>query len=154
MTSRAFARGLQLSLLGLLIGLTATGCGGMATVSGTVKYKNKLLKGGSIQFQASNGTVAESPIGSDGTYTAKVPPGPAKVAIGSWDEEKAKAIRDKLVAMRGRGTGKEPPKNFNPKELQGQSSSLIPEKYADFTKSGLELTIKSGVNSGVNFELE
>jgi len=155
MTTRPFPliRGLCLSLLCLGVVLLVSGCGGRATVSGKVTYKNVPLKNGSIQFQASDGTIGDALIGSDGTYTARVSPGEAKVAITSYDEAKQAERQKKVKEMREAARGGGRPA-LNPKDFDMSSADLIPQKYGDFAKSGLTKTIKPGTNKDVDFNLE
>jgi hypothetical protein len=155
MFSRPFTRVryLGLPLLCLLIGLTATGCSSsQATVTGKITYKNAPLKNGSISFQAADGKTYGTEIQGDGTYSVKVAPGDAKVAISSIDEGKAAEVRKKLKDMRENPKGGAP-KTFSPQDFGRGGATLIPPKYGDFDKSGLTKNIKSGVNKDVDFNL-
>src|SRR5207237_9312962 len=92
----ALVRCLSLSLLSLLIGLTAVGCSkGLAEVSGKVTYNKAPLDNASIQFQGSDGGFYATETGSDGTYTIKVPVGEAKVVISAADNAAAQKNRQK-----------------------------------------------------------
>jgi hypothetical protein len=54
-------------------------------VSGTVRYKGKALKGGTIQFLGSDGATYPATIGVDGTYRARVRVGEARVLVSCID---------------------------------------------------------------------
>jgi len=121
----------------------------MVQVSGTVKYKEKPLTQGAIQFLGSDGASYAGTIGSDGTYSAKVPTGEAKVSISCIDE--AAMVKDTKAASdalrESLKSGKQAPRPKGRKTY-----SLIPEKYADFSESGLTVTIKD--SSPLNFTLD
>jgi len=77
----------RLVMLVVLAGaLAVAGCGrSSGTVTGTVTYKGKALKGGSVVFIPPAGGQAatvSAQIGEDGTFTAeKVPVGDVKVTV-------------------------------------------------------------------------
>jgi hypothetical protein len=99
-----------------------------ARVSGTVTFEGQPLKAGSISFDSTEsgmGTMVS--IKEGGTYsTDRVPLGANVVTIET-------------------------------ESLQFGSPHLymkIPAKYADPSKSGLEVNVKAGENENVNFELK
>src|SRR6516162_7404846 len=64
--------------------LAAVGCGGRGDVSGKVSHKGKTLVFGTVQFEASDGTIKQANIETDGSYSIPgVPVGEAKVAVSS-----------------------------------------------------------------------
>jgi hypothetical protein len=149
--------GRWLLFLGLIAGLAVTGCGGAsnATVSGKVTYKGAPVKGGYVTFVSANGVTRPGPIAEDGTYTInQLPTGPAKIAVET----------DSVKPLGGTGKGKTasggpPPKKYGPPPGSEQGSVpykppdlseranryvQIPEKYADFDKSGLTYTVTGG----------
>src|SRR5262245_11102874 len=64
--------------------LAAVGCGGRGDVSGKVTYNGKPLVFGTVQFEASDKTIKQANIETDGSYfIAGVPVGEAKVAVSS-----------------------------------------------------------------------
>ncbi|MBA4191272.1 MAG: hypothetical protein C0467_25095 [Planctomycetaceae bacterium] len=74
------------TLLGLSTLAGLWGCGkasnNVATVKGTVKNKDKILKSGTISFYGADNTMASASIMSDGTYVCQgVPMGDVKVTI-------------------------------------------------------------------------
>ena len=80
---RSLAGPLFLLALGLVV---APGCGGgekFASVSGTVKFKGKLMNGGQVVLANEDNTKVErATIQSDGTYTtSRVPYGALKVGV-------------------------------------------------------------------------
>jgi len=152
MRSRAFlvSRGLVLTFL---LGLSVVGCGpATGKVSGKVSYQDKPLANGSITFLVGDKPQVQATINSDGTYTADVPVGDAKVIVTSIDEAEALKYGEALKGGRKkRGENptampvgpKGPPKNL----------SKIPTKYNSAETSTLTATIKTGLNKDVNFNL-
>jgi hypothetical protein len=145
-------RGWVLLLLGL-----AAGCGATGTVSGTVTYKGKALKAGTVTFMTDEGGhVFSSEIKEDGTYTvSRVPAGPVKITVRSVEAFTPPGAG----MMMGRGGGpkgapggaadniKPPPgvdmSGFNPSSSNDKAMK-IPAKYKDFATSGLTYTVTSG----------
>jgi hypothetical protein len=124
-------------LAGLLVLLCVptTGCGsGTAEVTGTVRYNGKPLPSGTVQFLGSDGVPHSAPIQADGTYTARVPVGPAKVIVSCVDETRLNQFTARSADRNGRGAPVPPAGGF----------SLIPQRYADWNSSGLTVTIESG----------
>jgi hypothetical protein len=108
-------------------------------VSGTVRYKGKALGGGTIQFLGSDGATYPAKIGSDGTYRARVRVGQARVLVSCVDEARmVEYLQKPSDFTRGNKAGVAP---------QSQSFSLIPEKYAAWSTSGLKVTIQGGKNT-------
>src|SRR5262249_20839967 len=69
-------------LAALLLCASLTGCGsGQAEGSGTVRCNGRPLPGGTIQFLGPDGIPCAGPIGPDGTFSVRVPPGEAKVIV-------------------------------------------------------------------------
>ena len=142
-------RRLLLALAGLAAALAA-GCGpALADVSGTVRYKGKVLSGGTIPFLGNDGTAYQAKIGPDGTYRVRVRVGEARVLVSCVDEARMVEYLKKLSdSARGNKTGAAPKAQI-PK---GLSFSLIPEKYAAWSTSGLKVTIQGGKNT-LDFDL-
>jgi hypothetical protein len=124
--------------------LGASGCGGSGTVSGTVSYAGKPLKGGNVIFVGSEGKRSISgSIQEDGSYTlAKVPPGPVTVCV------ETESLNPGAKALARHYTP--PPGMQAPAGLdEGNASTAklyvkIPEKYSKPDQSGLSYTVKSG----------
>ncbi|QDU07382.1 hypothetical protein [Gimesia aquarii] len=127
----------------LTISLMITGCGGdiddapeVAPVSGTVQFNGKPLEEGTIVFHPTSGRSASGMIKGgkiiDVTTTTKgdgAPVGDNKVTIFSTKPD--------------------------PKDLSGMGTiSLIPEKYNDVKKSGLNAMIKGNQENTVTFDLK
>lgn len=123
--------------------LLALGCGGnFGDVSGTVKYKGQPLKFGSVQIIASDGSTYGTRIEPDGSYSiSRVPVGKGVILVSAVDEEKQRQYTKKLSdgVRNSLKSGKPPPQTSAPVNF-----SVIPSHYADFTKSGLEVEVKSG----------
>jgi hypothetical protein len=142
----------------LLVGLAA-GCGSTGTISGTVTYKGKPLKAGTVSFMTTEGGhVASGEIKEDGTYTvSRVPAGPAKVTVKSVEVFTPPGGgmmggRSGGGAPRGAPAGaaenvKPPPgvdmSGFNPNSSNDKAMK-VPDKYKDFAKTPLTCDVKSG----------
>jgi hypothetical protein len=95
-----------LALLTLLLG-ALTGCGsGQGEVSGTVRYNGKPLSFGTIQLLGQDGIPRAGKIQPDGTFSVRVPAGPAKVIVSCVDDARMNhfgsqlAGRDRRAALR------------------------------------------------------
>ncbi len=132
------------------VSLAFAGCGSKperetAIVKGTVTYKGKPLSSGSIVLVPDGGgPTAQGEIGPDGAYqmgtyslTDGAIPGTHSVMILS------------MTAVGG-ATGL-PEDSL--KRGSGQTNSVIPEKFADLSTSGLKVEVQSGKNT-VDFELD
>src|SRR5262245_17283754 len=74
----------------------ALGCGGTATVPGTVKYQGKPVVYGSVVFLDSKNTARSGVITAEGTYTVEgVLPGSVQIAILSRDPAKGRQVENK-----------------------------------------------------------
>ncbi|HVJ68964.1 MAG TPA: hypothetical protein VM510_13330 [Caulifigura sp.] len=147
MKSQQLDRGFFL-ILGLSVFLA--GCGksnekATFPVKGVVKFEGKPLEFGSVVFvPKGGGPTAQANIAPDGSYelgsyslTDGAVPGTHQVMI----------LADKPA---GTGAGALPEDVI--KKPTGGNVSVIPEKFADLTNSGLEVTVKSQPNT-VNFAL-
>ena len=113
-------------------------------VSGTVKYKGEALKGGTIQFLGSDGATCPAKIVPEGAYRARVRVGQARVLVSCVDEGRmVEHLRKLSDFTRGNETGAAP---------ESRSFSLIPEKYAAWSTSGLKVSIQGGKDS-LDFDL-
>jgi hypothetical protein len=130
---RSFLRpGVALALLTL----AAVGCGGRGDVSGKVTYNGKPLVFGTVQFEASDKTIKQANIATDGSYAiAGVPVGEAKVAVSS-DNPRSSAFQPL------QREGMPPPKPLP--EVKGWFP--IPPKYRDLSNPKLTYTVTSGQN--------
>jgi hypothetical protein len=103
-----------------------------------VRYKGKALSGGTIQFLGSDGAAYPAKIGSDGAYRARVRVGQAQVLVSCIDEGRmVEHLQTLSDFTRGATTGSAP---------ESRSFSLIPERYAAWSTSGLKVTIQGGKN--------
>jgi hypothetical protein len=113
-------------------------------VTGTVRYKGKALGGGTLPFLGSDGAAYPAKIDPDGTYHARVGVGEAKVLVSCVDEGRmVEHLRKLSDFTRGAKAGAAP---------GSRSFSLIPERYAAWSTSGLTVTIQTGKNS-LDFDL-
>jgi hypothetical protein len=128
---------------GSLMVLLIFGCGGsgdikpianLVSCSGTVTLDGAPLKQGIVSFAPVNPTAGQPATGAikDGKFTMAttvsapgVVAGQYKVSVQSFDQEKAPST--------------------NPSDMVKKPTSLIPEKYLDITKSGLEAEVKKGM---------
>jgi hypothetical protein len=141
-------------LLALAGALAVAGCGGSTgTVTGTVTYQSKPLKGGIVMFTPAGG--GQSPvafnINEDGTYTATgVPVGEATITVDTaYLKSQARG------EMGGNAPKYEPPQGapeggapaYKPPSDAGANARKyvwIPTKYADPAQSGLKYTVTGG----------
>ena len=130
--------------------LFVAGCGASGDIkpianlvacSGTITLDGAPLKQGIVSFAPANpgaGQPATGPI-KDGKFTMAttvsapgVVAGQYKVSVQSFDQEKSTST--------------------NPSDMVKTPTSLVPEKYLDAAKSGLEVEVKKGM-SPVKLEL-
>lgn len=152
--------------------LTVLGCsvddglGSRYSVSGMVKYKGSPIATGTIGFspenQSARGASGEITNGSY-TLTTQAPgdgamPGKYKVSIaakGAVDAEVAKNMLRDDMKKKGVDVSKLPlnvPPEYLAKAAK-QAKSLIPEKYASPSSSGLTATVEAKSNT-IDFNLE
>ncbi len=108
----------------ILASVFILGCGDKSktvSVKGTITYQGKPVSSGLINFMPVKGRLLGGPIGSDGTYSVKLPPGDYQVRI----DAPAPLPADWKEGMPAPKLG--PP--------------LVPEKYADYSTSGLAAKI-------------
>ena len=136
----------RLVMLVVLAGaLAVAGCGrSSGTVTGTVTYKGKALKGGSVVFIPPAGGQAatvSAQIGEDGTFTAeKVPVGDVKVTV---DTSYLKPPPRTNTPMQYQApAGHENPNK--PSANTGANYVPIPEKYAEPAQTPLKYSVKGG----------
>jgi hypothetical protein len=153
---RAFHSMRRFALLCLLLfplSLLAAGCGGSeGTLSGTVSYKGKLLKAGTISFypEGKSGNYS-TVITTDGTYSIdKLPVGPAKISViaavstgpppgvfrrgregGGVKAEHA--LKDRMTEDAKKAA-----------EAEAKEQAEFPEKYMNPDKSGLTINVTGG----------
>jgi hypothetical protein len=121
----SFTRLRPVALLAVLMA-ALTGCGaGKGEVRGTVRFNGRPLPSGTVLFLGADGIPRAGQIQPDGTFSALVPAGPAKVIVCCLAEG-----RPSRSASRGRAA---PP-----------PGSLIPARYADWNTSGLTVLVKPG----------
>ncbi len=98
--------------------------GRSAKVAGRVTLGGSPLTAGNVLFMMDDGHAANSPLGSDGTYSVDCRPGKYKVAVT-------------------------PPELIDPLAASGEKGArvLIPNKYLDLGNSGLIVELKPGDNT-------
>jgi hypothetical protein len=120
--------------------LFVLGCGAtQGDLAGTVSYQGKTLHTGSVQVLGNDGIARSSLILADGSYLIRnIPIGDIKVAVNSPAPTDAPPP----------GQRKQFPKNdAAPAKAEQIDWFSIPQKYADFNRSGLTMTLKAGANT-------
>ena len=122
---------------GLIFSLLC-GCGSNASiplgqVSGTVTYNGKPLDHGNVVFtpETGHGVPATATIEKDGSYQMSISGGHQGAPLGKF-----------LVGVKCC----EKPNDKQARDMNFRPKSLIPEKYANVSKSGLRFEVKSGSN--------
>ncbi len=125
------------ALLALLLGGLAVGCGtSQGEVSGTVRYQGKPLAFGTVQFLGADGIPYAAQIQPDGTFSVRLPAGPAKVIVRCVDEARLSRAVSRSASRHSRTAVPGPVGNV----------SLIPQRYADWDASGLTVVVTPGQN--------
>jgi hypothetical protein len=129
----------------------AAGCGSKneqapASVSGTVTYQNKILKGGTVMFHTAGGKYSGN-IRPDGTYSITDVPAGDHVVTVETESANPKQVVGGRYAEQYQGQAKEASKR------PGAPSSVAPpaenylkidSKYADAKTSPLKATLSAG----------
>jgi len=161
------------------MGVSVTGCGSYGTISGTVSYNGKLLKGGYVSFiPASGGETFSATIQEDGTYkceriltgeykvcvdTESLNPkaGAASGSTGSYKSGKAPPIsKQPSAAKSAPPPGANVPEGYQPSSpgdaAAAKNAKLyvqIPSKYAKADST--DLTVKvSGTSTTFPIDLK
>jgi hypothetical protein len=121
---QSFSR--EVGLVLALSSLAFVGCGGdddLKAVSGTVTYQGKPVQDGLINFVAQGSRPFGGSIEADGTYSVELPPGDYQVRVDT-------------------------PPQFPPGFKEGDPlpklpPRQVPEKFANFSSSGLTATVKA-----------
>jgi hypothetical protein len=123
----------------LLLTVACAGCGrGTGTVSGTVKFNEKPLPGGTIVFHPHDGSAVRGAIETDGSFSvADVPAGPVKIAVVTLAAPRNLGNPDGFVFKDAKASDKD-------RSGVAKQYVTIPERYRDPEKSGLEYTVKTG----------
>jgi len=135
----------------LAAAIVMTGCsGGLSTISGTVSYAGKPLKGGNLTFVSSGKPSVGTTIDKDGKYTAKgVPSGKVAVAVETESLNPGRRGGMKYSPP----PGQQAPAGLGAKEDTADRYVQIPPNYADPEQSGLTLEVKGGSQT-YNIELK
>lgn len=131
---------LSFLLLGSVVLAVLPGCGGgRASVAGKVTYKGKPLAMGTVYVASVDGVQWPASINEDGTYRIEsLPAGPAKIGVTS--------PKPQVLSERARRATKQNAATAPPPPDLGKWVE-IPETYADPTRSGLTVDLKSGPNT-------
>lgn len=134
MTPRPY---LSTGALAALVLVAVSGCGpGKSSVTGTVKYRGKLLVTGTVILAGPDHTQVSAPINPDGTYRIdNIMAGPAQIGVASF---KPSATTGRPAKQRAGGAP--------PRPVDDAGWFEIPDKYADPLTSGLTTELKAGPN--------
>jgi hypothetical protein len=127
-------------MLVLVLALGLSGCNRhgidlpMAPVSGKVSYQGKPLGFGRVIFFHTSGHAAGAELSPDGVFKLTAYQGSNAVAVECLDVDRP-------------GSGRV-------RSRMGGEKSLIPERYANYSLSGLTLDVKPGENNNVEFALK
>jgi hypothetical protein len=121
----------------------AAGCDApKGTVTGFVKYKDKIVKGGTVTFVAKGGASGSSPIAEDGSYTvSNIPVGDVQITV------ETASMKPSGMDV---GHKYKPPPGAPPEAAAGMGGKSkdryvqIPDSYNNPSTSGLTYTVKSG----------
>lgn len=114
----------------VLIVSVCLGCGsrgGIASVSGTVKYKGQPVEGAQVMFTPSKGAGIDASTDADGRFSLQVATGPSQVSV------------TKMVKK-------------NPDDPYSSAVNVLPARYAIGDTSGLTMEIADGKHT-IEFEL-
>ena len=124
-----------------LVLIAVTGCGDgrvklpTAPVSGTVTYQGKPLGTGRIIFFHPSGQAAATDLAADGSFKLAAFQGQNQVAIQCFDPDQSK----------GQAKGR---------DRMSLPKSLIPDRYVNYSTSGLTLDVKPGEDNKAEFILK
>jgi hypothetical protein len=131
-----------------------------AKLSGTIKYKDQVVKGGSIRFHDKEGGTYRATIMEDGSYSkTDLPVGEMAVSIET--ESINPGVKAQAYGGRPGMSKAAPPKGKGPDPAAGEMKNLnlppmpseadkqehyvkIPAKYSDPAKSELKVTLTTG----------
>ena len=136
--------------------LCVLGCGpSRSEVSGTVKYKDQVVKSGVVTFfSAVDNASYPGRINADGSYAAAdIPVGKARVVVVSLDPTK-KPMSETRGETSGRGSPDE--KQAARPDPIGKATkdwTPLPKKYSDPSSTPLSLDVQAGKNT-FNITLE
>jgi hypothetical protein len=123
----------------LLLAAATLGCrhGGIdlptGRVSGTVTCQGKPLGFGTIVFFHPSGHAASAEIAADGTFTLTAYQGPNQISIECYEADR--------------------PGSTKVRSRTGHDKSLIPQRYTNYTSSGLAFEVKAGECNKADFTL-
>ena len=149
-----------LFLMGFVLGMLLTGCGGgprLGKVSGRVTFNGKRVPTGTIMFHPDAGPAAVGAIGPDGTYTlTTIKPGDGAVVgshrvtihattVGPGSLVDPKSFEEEIeLAQR-----KDPKAKVL---VPGKVEWIVPEKYSRPETTDLTATVQPGANT-IDFAL-
>jgi hypothetical protein len=123
--------------------LALCGCSSQSTLTGTVIYKGRAVKSGSVIVLSADGTARSGVIRPDGTYSVEgVPRGTARLGIFSPDPARARSI---LNADENREKRKSKGKTHTPSaKSESPGWFPIPLDYGDPRKTTLTCEVDRG----------
>ncbi|MCA9090662.1 MAG: carboxypeptidase regulatory-like domain-containing protein [Planctomycetaceae bacterium] len=144
--------------MGLLLAATLSGCGGgddhperpdRAEVSGTVTYKGEPIDKATVSFhpEAADGKAAFAITDAEGKFVMGTFETRDGVVAGTYH-----VTVTKMESTSAAQVSQDDP-NYNPNPPPSVSKSLLPKKYSDPSKSGLQVTIDAEPIKDLKFEL-
>ena len=141
MVQRTGGSGQRLLRIGTFLVLmqACLGCSKQAPVSGTVKFKDRPLRSGTVIFHCQDGIVLRAPVDKNGAYSMPaVPLGPVQITVVTPRTRRLYMSNDSApIFKESKQADKEKP------EVSTEENA-IPLKYRDPETSGLNFTVEAG----------
>jgi hypothetical protein len=144
----------RLAFLVTVLSIGLVGCGpGVGDLSGSVSYKGKKVKVGTVTVFGGDGVVKYGLIDRDGNFTVKdVCGGDVRICVASPHPKESLPYSAGNVTAKDKGPKRDIPKvTMDPVDLKNWFE--IPEQYQYPDKSGLTFQMRSGANT-FNIELK
>jgi hypothetical protein len=150
---------LQTAGLAVLMGLSLVGCGGgdsevkhpdRTKVSGTVTMNGAPVEGATVTLHpVQKGNAAFGITNASGKYQ-----------LGTFEKTDGAIPGEYKVSIQKMSAGDTGPQpapgdpGYNPNAKPEASKNLLPEQFADYTKSGLSASVTTTANDALNFDLK
>jgi hypothetical protein len=123
----------------LVLMQASLGCSRTGTVSGTVKFKDRPLRAGTVIFHCQDGIVLRAPIDKNGTYSLPAAPlGPVQITVV------IPRTRQLNMSTEGAPVFKDLKQADKAEPEDSTEQIAIPLKYRDPETSGLSFTVEGG----------